>query len=523
MLIGFIEGAPPVPSENLTLRDDYSSASAVELTEAQSTTFTYASSRDKGFDMSIEASAKLGVKSSTSAGIGVETTMEDTNIKLGLKTSFENSLGWLEDASSGSGKTTTKASKMSLQGNTIAGRFAPRNLGFALVQSETADVFALRLQHNNALVSYQMRPNPDIPKDWNILTFPINSTYTKQGTLDGKVGLDPDAHYPNAMTYSPDSSYFKPISAYALKNRIQREQEQLKAEFDQFDAGGIGRRQSVTHFSQADLAEGRSLDKLPKLHKRNLVNTYVWTADGGLFAESEETLDVQQETMGGSYAFKGMAGLTFAAEVAISKVALGFELQALFGGHLNLTVTKSAESQTAFGMNIELDVEQDIMQRDRDGNLVLDRSNPLQSEPKKQPGKVDAYRFMTFYLEPKTNHFDEFFNQVVDPIWFAQSTDPSAIALRQANQPVTKPECWRVMHRVTYVSRVLEEVPSSPNLTPLEKTLTTIDISSNFELIRKLDPLVRGQKDSSGTLSKAVSEALRLYLPELLPHTSEVI
>ena len=204
-------------------------------------------------------------------------------------------------------------------------------------------------------------------------------------------------------------------------------------------------------------------------------------------------------------------------------MALGFELQALFGGHLNLTVTKSAESQTAFGMNIELDVEQDIMQRDRDGNLVLDHSNPLQSEPKKQPGKVDAYRFMTFYLEPKTNHFDEFFNQVVDPIWFAQSTDPSAIALRQANQPVTKPECWRVMHRVTYVSRVLEEVPSSPNLTPLEKTLTTIDISSNFELIRKLDPLVRGQKDSSGTLSKAVSEALRLYLPELLPHTSEVI
>lgn len=518
-LIGFIEGAPPVPSENLTLKEDYSSASAVELTEAQSTNYTYASSRDKGFDMAIEGSATFGVKSETGVGLGVVTSMEDTNIRLGVKTSFENSLGWLEDASSGSGVTTTKASKMELQGNTIEGRFIPRNIGFALVQSETADVFALRLQHNNALVSYQMRPNPDIPKDWNVLTFPINATYTKQGTLDGKVGLSADEQYPNAMTHSSDSSYFKPIEAYSLKNRIQREQEQLKAEFDQFDAGGIGRRQSVLHFSQADLAEGRSLDKLPKLHKRNLVNTYVWTADGGLFAETEETMDVQQETMGGSYAFKGMAGLSFSADVMASKVAMSFELQALFGGHLNLTVTKSAESQTAFGVNVDLDVERDIMQRDREGNLVLDQAR----QPKKQPGKVDAYRFMTFYLEPKTNHFDEFFNRIVDPIWLSQGNDPNAIALREAQQVETKPDCWRVMHRVTYVSRVLEDVPSSAQLSPLERTLPTIDLSSNYELIRKLDPLVRGQKDSYATLSDAVGNALSRYLPELLPHKNEVI
>jgi Concanavalin A-like lectin/glucanases superfamily len=522
-LIGFIEGAPPVPSENLTVKDDYSSASSVELTEAQSTNYTYASSRDKGFDTSIEGSATFGGKSESFAGFGFVTSMEQTNVRVGIHTSFENSLGWLEDSSSGTGRTTTKASKMALQGNTIEGRFIPRNVGFALVQSETADVFALRLEHNNALVSYQMRPNPDIPRDWNIITFPMNATYTKQGTLDGKVGLTPDSQYPNATTYSPDSSYFKPIEAYSLKNRIQREQEQLKAEFDQFDAGGLGRRQSVTHFSDADLAKGRSLDKLPKLHKRNLVNTYVWTADGGLFAESEETLDVQQESMGGSYAFKGMAGLSFSADVAIAKVAMGFELQAMFGGHLNLTVTKSSESQTAFGMNIELDVERDIMQRDRDGNLVLDRSNPLQPEPKKQPGKVDAYRFMTFYLEPKTNHFDDFFNRIVDPLWLAQSNDPNAIALRQTQQVVTKPSCWRVMHRVTYVSRVLETVPSSPNLTPLEKTLTTIDVSSNYELIRRLDPLVRNQRESFGTLSKAIRDALKRYLPELLPHAAEVI
>ena len=46
----------------------------------------------------------------------------------------------------------------------------PDNTGLALVQSDTADVFALRMEHTGALVSYEMRPNPNIPKDWNILT-----------------------------------------------------------------------------------------------------------------------------------------------------------------------------------------------------------------------------------------------------------------------------------------------------------------------------------------------------------------
>ena len=37
---------------------------------------------------------------------------------------------------------------------TAPGRFVPDNIGFALVQSETADVFALRLRHTGALIAY---------------------------------------------------------------------------------------------------------------------------------------------------------------------------------------------------------------------------------------------------------------------------------------------------------------------------------------------------------------------------------
>ena len=39
-LIGYLEGAPPVPSENLTVQDSYTGTSSVALTEATTTTYT---------------------------------------------------------------------------------------------------------------------------------------------------------------------------------------------------------------------------------------------------------------------------------------------------------------------------------------------------------------------------------------------------------------------------------------------------------------------------------------------------
>jgi hypothetical protein len=68
------------------------------------------------------------------------------------------------------------------------------------------------------------------------------------------------------------------------------------------------------------------------------------------------------------------------------------------------------------------------------------------------PGeKVDRYRFMSFYLEGSTDHFQDFFNYVVDPEWL-RSNDEEARALRQTQ--AGKPnKAWRVLHRVTYVER----------------------------------------------------------------------
>jgi PKD repeat protein len=543
-IIGYIEGAPPVPGENLTSTGvvlgefaDYNGASAVTLKQADKTTFTYAANRDSGFDMTVDLAIGALTSISTSAGLGFETTVADADGAFGGKTKFEHSLGWLEGGSTATAISTSLSSQQQLQGfveppnqvafEDVGRRFIPENMGFALVQSQTADVFALRLKHNSALVSYQMRPNPDIPPDRNIINFPLNPSYTKQGTLDGKIGFNPDPAYPNALTYSNDSSFYKPVEAFALKQRIQREEERIKAYYEQYDAGSVGRRQNATHFQPGDLGAGSIVAQLPKLSKRNLANTYVWTADGGLFAETQETLDVIQETSGGSYSFKGLAGGFADLSLAIGGAGIKFELEMMFGGHLNLQATKSQESETGFSLDVNVDkVERDVFLRDAAGDVLFDHSNPLTPKALRHPGRVDAYRFMSFYLEPQPDHFDLFFDRVVDPLWLEQSGDANAIALRGLRDThknsQSKPPCWRIMHRVTFVSRVLPPVGSQKPLPALESKMRELSIDSNFELIKRLDPFVADKVDDFGQFSRAVEDAIATYLPELQEHLATI-
>ncbi|VVB64781.1 Concanavalin A-like lectin/glucanases superfamily protein [uncultured archaeon] len=289
----------------------------------------------------------------------------------------------------------------------------------------------------------------------------------------------------------------------------------MRTYFEQYAA-------DVTRFSDGDWATGRMLDKLPQLHKRNLVNTYVWTADGGLFAETEETMDSQQEMIGGSYAFKGMAGIYTDFTLALFGIGAKFEADAMFGGHLNLAVNKTQASSSSFAMNISLDnVECDIYERDKEGEIVVEASDPKRQKPIKQPGKVDAYRFMSFYLEPQSDHCEDFFKLVVDPIWLEQSDDPGAVALRGARDENKNPACWRILHRVTYVSRILPplDLSAPPSL---EKTLLTLDIDSNYELIKQLEPYVRDHVADFADFCDAVDNAIKTYLPELMPHEKEV-
>jgi len=536
-IIGYIEGAPPVPSENLTGTSmalgpgvDHYEASAIELVEADSVNYIYASSKESAFDMSIDMKAGLGFSQETEAGFVVATQVTDIMSVIGTHSIFESSQGMLSEASVTYGYNKSKVSRLDFRGaweqpgeeiNPFVGRrYIPFNIGLALVQSDTMDVFALRLEHNDALVSYRMMPNPDIPKDWNIITFPINPTYTKQGTLDGKVGfqsedgtVQPDPDYPNAATYG-SWSYFKPMEAYRLKKQIEQERAQLQTYYQQYST-----------FQNVAYQAGGALNDLPsrQVATRNLVNTYVWTADGGFFAESSEVMEATSEATTGFYSFQGMAGASTDIQVAIGGVATKFELDALFGGHLETTKVKGQETEKSFAIEVEVEGERDIQfyamtddlkekykgRMNESGGVYDEQGNPI-----KQPGKVDAYRFMTFYLEPNTNNFEDFFGKVVDPIWLEQSNAPNAIALRHANQGEKKPKCWRVFHRVTFVSRILQQIQTQ-NTPPVEKAIRAANIESNWELLKTLEPFVRHKIGNYPNFAEAVRETIATYLPEL--------
>ena len=121
------------------------------------------------------------------------------------------------------------------------------------------------------------------------------------------------------------------------------------------------------------------------------------------------------------------------------------------------------------------------------------------------------------------NNFEDLFNKVIDPQWLSESDHPNALALRQANQADKKPACWRVMHRVTFVSRLLPDFADDPTDAPLEAAMKAENIDSNWRLIQKLEPFVRNKTGDEVAFGDAVREALARYMPELSPHSTSII
>ncbi|MFE7131708.1 LamG-like jellyroll fold domain-containing protein [Streptomyces sp. NPDC057638] len=545
-LIGYIEGAPPVPSENLTGKSDPAGASSVTFKEADKVTSVLGSAGTKRVDMvfkaSAQVSAKFGAQSVTAPlGLGVSNPIVTVDVKGTVSNTTDFSNTWTNETVVSQATTIDRNTTANLTGfwedptsirnTTVGKRYLPDNKGYALVQSETADVYALRLAHSGDLVAYRMLPNPDIPKDWNIISFPINSQYTKQGTLDGAIGLTDqgakilDTAYPTATGYG-EYSYFKPREAYALKRRILRERQELEnfyasvsTDTDDTDptaAQAAKILHGMTGITPAKPEAKPDTESAGAFASRNIANTYVWTADGGFFSETTGTIDVVTETVSGSYTVNNKTVASLDVNLVISGVGNGFTFDATLGGGYSRTRRRSQEASRGHSLDVICKPNRDLQKYQADGTPAY-----VNGKPVLVPGKVDAYRFMTFYLAQDTTHFDDFYNKVIDPTWLANSNDANANALRQARQSDTKPPCWRILHRVTFLSRILPPIPTNAPAS-LARDMRTIDIPSNYELIRRLDPYVSSAATTLPTLTDAVRTALTTHLPALTPHTQEI-
>lgn len=577
-VIGYVEGVAPLPSENLTdgaMSSQYENyafvetLSNLEIVESESVNYTLSSSTEGSIDTSFETGLSKEFHFTSSIltapfGFGVSTPIIEGDISVGAKRHGQGEAGWNNEQSFGTSINRTHNLSVALGGSwespeqdkqlnpAVGRRLLPGNMGFALVQSETADIFAMRLAHNNALVSFRMQPNPDIPKDWNLIPFPINPRYVKQGTLDGRIGydaqgsvvLDPD--YPNAVGYG-EYSYFKPREAYALKRRIQREEQQLRHYYETIAnevetnaqtnqsinaVSGVA-LQAMSSFDPplgkalGDLASSNRAESQPtelpeKFAKRNLVNTYVWTADGGMFAETTETTDIRTESTSSSFSLNTSATANIEADLKVFGVGVNLEFEASMGGGYSTSRSSDKESEKSFGINVVVDPPGDLQVYQPKPEGGMQRLYDDDGNPVSAAGKVDAYRFMTFYLDSDKNNFEDLYNKVVDPVWLAESDHPNAIALRQANQAAKKPACWRLLHRVTFVSRLLPDF-ADPTEAPLSAAMKVENIDSNWQLIQKLEPFVRDKTGDVVAFGDAVREALNRYLPELIPHSTEII
>jgi large repetitive protein len=304
-LNGYIEGCPPVPAENLSRPFylstaapffNYFGASSVTLEEAETTTYTFSTSDSVGtIPYDITAGIGFGLAWKTSEKVPelpiVFKELAAAELTIQAKYKGSETFGKINALNRSSSWTSTYDDTIALRGeweppqtdpanyiNPQVGRmFLPANIGYALVTSATADLYAMQLNTTGAMVGKVTVPNLDIPPDTNIITFQIDPSYIKNGTLDGKIGLENDPNYPQADTIR--GSYFKPNEAYQLKRNIQQQNLALEAYFTQFNV-----TQAYNKTYNLSYAEGLLKNLESKLFvdrsntstmRKSLVNTYV--------------------------------------------------------------------------------------------------------------------------------------------------------------------------------------------------------------------------------------------------------
>ncbi|MFM6190656.1 LamG-like jellyroll fold domain-containing protein [Planktothrix sp.] len=524
-LLGYIEGPPPVPSENLTLSDDYNGATSVELTMSEDVAFSWNRSQDTGLGATIDTFIGAGgTMSFLTAPMGVGTSI-DSSAKVGFKGNFDFSYQFQNESNITSSSSLSMTDKLELRGTPeetikfphLGTRFIPKNIGYALVVSALADVFVTRLARSGKMVGYQVQPVDGIPPDVNTITFLMNPAYTMNGSLDGMTGSSATSdrffkHVPEMRSQYGSlypASYYRLKEAYDLKRQIEAEDKRRESYFSNFnvrlldetslnrniDSGdapttiGVQREEDKPNTQMTDEEKKKAQDQKAeqfqadaaatsdkskaiakakqaeiqskiadqdkrvqatesfagwqkrmesiqiRAGKRNIVNTYVWDADGGLRTEAQSFANTVEHTIGGSFAMNAGLGV----DSSFSVLGIDVELTAQATVNLTQTMSKTEARSKGFELNVDL------------SGLEYKGITDYNDRPIMPGEKVDRYRFMSFYLEGSTNNFQDFFNYVVDPEWL-RSNDEEARALRQAQ--AGKPnKAWRVLHRVTYVER----------------------------------------------------------------------
>lgn len=530
-LIGYIEGAPPVPSENLsrpyylsqtsTLYTAYNGTSSVTLTQQSSQKIAYSSSTTTTVDIDFKAAIGLfgiesradwsillinkqayDLKSTVQAVAATKATYGDTQGTdlSGEWTSVQKDMV----AVKGDWETFQGDAKRYLNPQ-VGRRFVPANLGYALVESLVADLFAMVYHASGAAVGTLIVPNLAIPPDRNLLLFPMNPRYTKNGSLDGKVGLVDDPSTGNAG--APHRSYFQPTEAYALAASLEAQNERRQAYAAQFDWKGRGQGGNASlNDAKANLPV--DFDSEPgggnqgSLPVTGIANRYVWSADKGLHTESQSFASVSSRSYTGWRNRGGGGGLKAQGEFFF-ELGFAYSLDLLVTQMVDVHVGLKSDKQQSVTLDVTVDGESYLPAWDPSAGAVYGGGTGAFA-PGLCPGKVRQYRFFSFLLPASQANADGF-AKVVDPVWKEQSNDPAARAMRELD---TSGPAWRVLHRVTYVERIPPRIAARPVYTKAAPLNEPPNVEGNLELLALITGQLSGINPTPAQVGAAVAIAI---------------
>ena len=163
--------------------------------------------------------------------------------------------------------------------------WVPSPYGQAFVTSQTLDVYQQTLLQTNTVYGFVRIPDPQIPRDLNIVSFRMSSKYLRPGVLDGIVTYvyNPATLPTGAQTYttstgemevlydenfSPgqvghEASYMRVVEAYKLKKQVDQQA---------YNALALYQTAYNTNDSPTDSSLTPGLD---------FYNEYIWSARGG--------------------------------------------------------------------------------------------------------------------------------------------------------------------------------------------------------------------------------------------------
>lgn len=232
----------------------------------------------------------------------------------------------------------------------------------------------------------------------------------------------------------------------------------------------------------------------PGRFTRAIANTYVWSAESGLYKDKEQTAASLDRVFNGLYSLSWGLGPLVDVDWAF-KIGVFGGIDLLLGGQIKVQVGKGKLEQAQVSLSVTAPGEPFL------ASYINDKYTQQPT-----PGKVLSYRFMSFFLPPSTGNADALLDQVIDTNWKDGGDEPNAIALRSAR--IRGGSVWRVLHRVTYVSRVPPAIDGSPLQKTAPERQWDVAIDDNLLLIELVNQALSSAPPTPVNVGKAVASVL---------------